>query len=84
MKYKRYRFYTNSANDPRPLVDLKTIQMPYWVSGYTINFEKAIIICYLPAEENLLKYWDDAHDIDVQDRDEITYTDRFPKPSWID
>lgn len=84
MKYKRYRFYTNSAKDPRPLVDLKTIQMPYWISGYTGDMKKAIIICYLPAEENLLKYWDDAHDIDTQDRDEITYTDRFPKPSWID
>ena len=24
----------------------------------------------------------DAFDIDVEDRDEITFTDRFPKPDW--
>ena len=29
------------------------------------------------------KYWDDAYDIEYTSCDEITYTDRFPKPEWI-
>ena len=27
--------------------------------------------------------WDDAYDIDTEDRPEIVYTDRFRKPEWI-
>ena len=34
-------------------------------------------------ENELEKYWDDAYDIEYTSCDEITYTDRFPKPEWI-
>ncbi len=44
----------------------------------------AVIICYLPEGENLKKYWDDAYDIEREKRNCIVYTDRFPKPDWIE
>lgn len=82
----RYRFRTKSVEDFRPLIDLATIKMPYWCTGYGVNgdFENAnaIIVCYLPKTEDLFKYWDDAYDIEKEECDEIIYTDRFPKPDW--
>ena len=32
---------------------------------------------------DLKNYWDDAYDIEIQEREVITYTDRFPKPDYI-
>lgn len=85
--YIRYRFKTKSVDDPRPLKDLKPIGMPFWISGYSsdkdFNLSAAIIICYLPKNENLKDYWDDAFEIEAQECSEITYTDRFPKPEWL-
>lgn len=81
MKYKKYRFKTNAIEDYRPLIDMKNIQCPWWCSGEGVDY--AIIICYLPVNEDIFKYWDDAYDIDVEEVDEITYTSRFPKPDWI-
>ncbi len=82
MKYIWYRFKTKSIEDYRPLIDMRDIQCPWWCSGEGTDY--AIIICYLPNGEDLLKYWDDAYDIDSKEVDEIKYTDRFKKPDWID
>lgn len=79
----RYRFKTKAVDDYRPLVDMKDIQMPWWCTGYATNGEYVTIVCYLPKDEDLFKYWDDAYDIGAEDRTEITYMDRFPKPSWL-
>ena len=86
---KRYRFKTWSADDPRPLRDLAPIKMPWWCSGFGAgghrtrhSDEYAVIICYLPESEDLRKYWDDAFDVEMEDAEEIKYTDRFPKPEW--
>ena len=84
MKFIRYRFKTRSVNDFRPLEDLAEIQMPWWCTGESDDGSYMTIVCYLPAGENLLRYWDDAFDIDADERHEITYTSRFPKPSWIE
>ena len=78
---KRYRFKTKVMDDFRPLVDMADINMPWWCSSQGEDY--MIIICYLPCEEELEKYWDDAYDIDVSECSEITYTSRFPKPDWI-
>ena len=78
-----YRFKTKSVDDVRPLIDMKDIQMPYWCTGYAGDDSYATIVCFLPKGEDLYKYWDDAYDIASDERDGITYTDRFPKPSWI-
>ena len=76
-----YRFKTKSE-DFRPLIDMKDIKMPWWCSGYASNGD-AIIVCYLPKKEDLSKYWDDAYDIESEERSEIAYTGRFRKPEWL-
>lgn len=80
MKWKRYRFYTSSVDDCRPLVF--NTEYPWWCTGYTGDGEKAIIVAYLPPGEDLDKYWDDAEDVDYQERDIITFTSRFGRPDW--
>lgn len=80
---KRYRFKTNSVDDFRPLVDMSSINMPWWCTGESGDGKYATIVCYLPPEEDLMKYWDDAYDIDAEDVEEIKYSSRFPKPTWI-
>lgn len=78
-----YRFKTKSVDDFRPLIDMAEIQMPYWCTGRAGDDSYVIIVCYLPKEENLYKYWDDAYDIDSKECNSITYTNRFTKPEWI-
>jgi hypothetical protein len=80
----RYRFKTKAVEDCRPLVDMKPIKMPWWCSGYATDDSYATIVCYLPKGEDLFKYWDDAYSIDKKEVSEITYTDRFAKPKWLD
>ena len=81
-KLIKYRFKTKAIDDYRPLVDMKEIQMPWWCTGEGEDY--AVITCYLPEGENLKKYWDDAYDIEREKRNCIVYTDRFPKPDWIE
>lgn len=78
-----YRFKTKSVDDYRPLIDMAEIQMPWWCTGSAMDDSYVTIVCFLPKGEDLLKYWDDAYDIDSDERTGITYTDRFQKPDWI-
>ena len=80
---KWYRFKTKAVDDYRPLKDMAEIQTPWWCTGTAMDDSYAIIVCYLPDDEDLYDYWDDAYDIDTEDRPEIVYTDRFRKPEWI-
>ena len=84
--WKRYRFRTFNEDDPRPVKFPPP--GPYWISGYGDGY--AVLIAYLPADcdEGLQDYWPDeeAHEwwdgYDCQDRPEIAFTDRFPRPEW--
>lgn len=78
-----YRFKTKAVDDCRPLIDMKSIHMPWWCTGYAMDDSYAIIVCYLPKGEDLFKYWNDAYDIDSEERSEIRYTERFQKPEWL-
>lgn len=81
----RYRFKTNSVSDPRPIVDMALIKMPWWCTGFSCTTnEYATIVCYLPEGEPLYKYWDDAFDVEAENVGEIKYSDRFPKPEWCE
>ncbi len=84
--YIRYRFKTYSVDDPRPLIDMAKIRMPWWCTGFAGDSTYAIIVCYLPIEhdKSIFCYWDDAFDAEMEKVEEITYTDRFPKPYWVD
>lgn len=73
----KYRFKTKSINDWRPLIF--NPEYPFWCSGYGDDY--AIIIMYLPKDEDIYKYYDDAYDIDIEEK-EIEFSDRFPKPDY--
>ena len=79
-----YRFKTHSVDDYRPLIDMASIKMPWWCTGFAGDGSYAIIVCYLPETEDLYKYWDDAYDIKSKTIDAIQYTDRFQKPDWCE
>ena len=79
-----YRFKTHSVDDCRPLIDMTSIKMPWWCTGFDGDGSYAIIVCYLPETEDLYKYWDDAYDIESKTVDAIQYTDRFQKPDWCE
>ena len=79
-----YRFKTHSVDDCRPLIDMTSIKMPWWCTGFDGDGSYAIIVCYLPKTEDLYKYWDDAYDIESKTVDAIQYTDRFQKPDWCE
>lgn len=72
VKWRRYRFKTNSVDDYRPLVF--NPKYPWWCSGF--NDESATIIAYLP--EN-----DDAFNVTFEVMDIIVFSDRFPKPDYF-
>jgi len=79
--WKRYRFETASVDDYRPLIF--NPKYPWWCSGYHGDMSKAIIVAYLPSDEDLKKYWDDAEEITFTEEKEITFSDRFPKPEYF-
>ena len=79
----RYRFLTKAVYDPRPLVGMEEINMPWWCTGVSYDCSYCPIVCYLPDDEPLTKYWDDAFEIEREAVTEIVYSSRFPKPEWI-
>jgi hypothetical protein len=78
MKWRRYRFYTKSIEDCRPLIFNPSY--PWWCSGY--GEDRAVIIAYLPKSEDLAKYWDDATDVEFTEEAKIIFTDRFRQPKY--
>ena len=81
MDWKRYRFKTYAVSDNRPLIF--NPKYPWWCSGYGGDMEYSVIVAFLPKNEDLLKYWDDAFDIDFTEEKSITFSDRFPKPEYF-
>lgn len=88
-KWRRIRFRSWSADDPRPIKFPPP--GPYWVTGYggDDDNEFATLVAYLPGDsadeiehfwpETDLSAWDGY---DFQWRDEIAFTSRFPRPEW--
>jgi hypothetical protein len=87
--WRRYRFRTKSVDDERPIIFNRAY--PWWCSGYglggTINepgYDSAIIIAFLPSNEDLKKYWPDAYEVEYTEHETIEFSDRFPKPSYYE
>lgn len=78
MKWKRLRFTTHSE-DYRPIVF--NPKYPWWCSGESEN--DATIIAFLPTTEDLETYWPEANDVEEEEVDKITFSDRFPKPAYF-
>jgi hypothetical protein len=75
--------FTVSAEDYRPVV--WPIKHPYWCSGYHGDDSGAILVAYADSIEQIKELWPDATNIDVMEApDQYTFTDRFPKPDWLE
>lgn len=83
IKWVRCRFRTRSVNDYRPLKDMRQIG-PWWCTGTSCDGDYVTIVCYLPPMVSVYEFWDDAYDIDATIEAEIKYTDRFPRPEWLE
>lgn len=74
----RARFKT-SSEDYRPIN--WPIKHPYWCTGF--NDTHQVIVAYADDEEEILRNWPEAIDIDSEECTTYTFTSRFPKPSWF-
>lgn len=76
---RRFRFYV-PGEDGRPLTF--PAPGPFWITGHSDIH--TVVVAYCPDQETLTSkaYWPDAEDIDDGGEQEITFSARFPKPSW--
>lgn len=59
------------------------VALPYWQTGWD-NDDNAVVVAYVNEVDDLYKQWPDAIEVEpAQERDEVTFTDRFPKPDWF-
>lgn len=56
------------------------VKYPYWCSGYGDNY--SVLIAYADSVDEIMTNWPEAYDLDSNEVDKITFTDRFPKPDW--
>ena len=75
----RVRFHAN-ADDYRPIN--WPVKHPYWCSGSGEDY--SIVISYADDVDYIMKNWPEATDLDIEERSEYTFTDRFPKPDWFE
>ena len=54
---------------------------PYWCTGES-EFD-FILVAYADAEDQLLEFWPEARDLDIEEVDDYVFTDRFPRPEWF-
>jgi hypothetical protein len=80
MTWKRYRFYTQSIEDCRPVVF--NPKYPWWRSGFAED--AAVIVAYLPINEDLHAYWPDAYRVEFTEENSIEFTKRFAKPDYFE
>lgn len=76
--WRRWRFQSDS-DDPRPV--RFPPPGPYWISGEMAN-GNYILIAYLPEDVSLRDYWPEAESEEFTEEEMITWTSRFPQPSW--
>jgi hypothetical protein len=77
-KWILYTFFTTETEDVRPLK--YNPKYPWWIVFQAQSHTN--IRMYLPDNENLSHYYDDAYDIESEVHYTIVYTNRFPKPNW--
>lgn len=75
----RVRFHIQDS-DYRPVV--WPIKYPYWCTGYGDNY--TILVAFVDSIDQLFMLWPDASNINEQEVEKPTFSDRFPKPDWYD
>lgn len=78
--WKRHRFKTTSAGDPRPVTFPPP--GPWWCSGYAGDDSYAIVIAFLPSAVEVTEFWPEAYDDEFTEETEIVFSDRFSRPKW--
>lgn len=73
----RVRFYANE-DDYRPVK--WPVKYPYWCSGYGEGY--SVVVSFADNIEYIKENWPEATDIAATKVDAVTFSDRFPKPSW--
>ena len=76
----RCRFHCN-ADDPRPVN--WPIKHPYWVTGEAGDGSFATVVAYADDEAEVLRNWPDARHLDSMRALAYAFSDRFPKPDWL-
>ena len=81
MKWLRVRFKSDAA-DERPIYKPPSLpEGPWWVSGYDSE-DNSILIAYVKSKETIFKQWPEAKELDIEMCEQVTFSDRFPKPDW--
>ena len=78
-KWIKYIFHTYSVGNTTPVYFIK--EYPWWESSS--NGKVTVMHAWLPAGEDLLKYWPDAHTINSFEHEKIQFDARYQKPSWF-
>lgn len=79
MLYYRARFY-QPTEDHRPITFPPP--GPYWCSGYRGSDDAAILIAYVTKKSDIKKYWPEALECEFTGPERISFSERFPQPSW--
>lgn len=83
LSFTRHRFYTGActlapSTFPPP--------GPYWCMGYLFgddnSDDRAVMVAILPKAEDVTTWWPDADVTESVEVDEITFSERFPRPPW--
>jgi len=57
------------------------VKHPYWCSGY--GHDHAIVVAYADNEAEILRNWPEAKNIEAEEVEQYSFSDRFPKPDWF-
>jgi hypothetical protein len=74
----RARFHANES-DYRPIK--WPYPHPFWCTGYGDDY--SVVVAYADNEDQILEFWPEATEIDVNEAQDYLFTDRFPKPKWL-
>lgn len=83
----RFKLHMNVLEDPEDYRPVSwPIKHPYWCtgSGEDSDGDFWTIVAYADSEEEILSLWPEACEIDAEERDEYTFTSRFPRPDWLE
>ena len=58
------------------------VKHPYWCTGYGDGY--SIVVAYADDEDEILRNWPEASDLDAEEVTEYAFSSRFPKPEWFE
>lgn len=74
----RARFKANE-DDYRPVQ--WPVKHPFWCTGFGDGF--SVVVAYADDEDEILRNWPEADEIDSEEVKSYSFSNRFPKPQWF-